>query len=457
MSETPRSAAARALELLKTMEVRGVRTAADLERGGDARRGRPRHLEADATPGSDARVDPRLWNFYPAAEAIAGSEGGRCLRVRTEATLDGRRTRGGHLCPVHEHAPELALETIARITGEAAWRGVDPGKILFLDIESTGLATGAGTYAFLVGLGRFEAGGFCVEQYFMEDFADEAALIESLEREFSTAQAVVTYNGGTFDLPILASRFRMQRRTPRFPELHLDLLRYTRRVWRPRVGSASLGNIERSVLGITRLSDVPGMLIPSIYFNYMRGIAPERIVPVFDHHAQDIFSMGVLICALARAWEAPHEPRHADARDQWGLARLYASRGETERALACMEAATRDARDEQFAHEIAMRLARLYRRAGRLEDALAIWEARAPQAAPGRIDALIELAKHAEHRMKDYAAAQAWTRRAIALEGMKDAATAQALRHRLARLSARGERVERKEQREQPSAAAQDV
>ena len=425
MTETPRSAAARSMDLLKMMESRGVRTAADLQR--------TQRPVLAAQEFAD-RVDPRLWNYYPAAEALAGAEGGRCLRVRTVATLDGMRTRGGHLCPVGEYGEGPALGVLAQITGDPAWNDVDPQRILFLDIETTGLATGAGTYAFLVGLGRFEAEGFAVEQYFMEDFADEAALVEALEREFSAAQAVVTYNGATFDLPMLASRFRMQRRPAVFPALHLDLLRYTRRLWRLRAGSASLGQIERTILNIRRLSDVPGMLIPSIYFDYMRGVAPERIVPVFDHHAQDIFSMGVLICAIARAWEAPHEPRFADARDQWGLARLFAARGEMERALACMECATRDARDEQFAHEVAMRLAQFYRRAGRLEDALAIWHARAQQARPGRVDALIELAKHAEHRLKDFAAAQEWTLRALTME------QAEAHQHRLRRLAQRHER-----------------
>jgi tetratricopeptide (TPR) repeat protein len=249
----------------------------------------------------------------------------------------------------------------------------------------------------------------------MEDYAGETALIEHLEAAMQEAGGLVTYNGRGFDLPLLESRWRMQRRRPRFPALHLDLLHYSRRLWRMVLPDCSLTTVESHVLGIHRISDVEGALVPRIYFDFLRGVRPERMVTVFDHHAQDIFTLAAQASAVIHAFKQPEDERFAAAEVQWGLARLYERLGRHLEAIRAMERAVLAARDEDFGYRLAMRLARAYRRRGRLDEAVAIWQARAPQCRPHRLEALVALAIHAEHTLKDFPVARRYAHQALAI------------------------------------------
>ena len=343
--------------------------------------------------------------LFPDAARLTGSGGKSCRLLRSELPIDGSVSRQGYRCPVAPFGGMPGPERLAELTGDPRWLAVDPERVIYLDTETTGLGTGAGTHAFLVGLGSFRGDRFVLEQYFMEDYDGESAMIEAIERVMDGAQGLVSYNGRTFDMPLLESRFRMQHRRPRFPALHLDLLHLSRRLWRQRLENCSLGTVEREILGIERLSDVPGALVPRIYFDYLEGHQPGQIVPVIDHHAQDIFSLGALLAAIAHAMAQPDDPRFAHAGDQWGLARIHLDHGRTDLALQRMEAAVLAARDENQGYHYSMQLAAHYRRLERLADAVDIWQARAAQCRPGRLEALVELAKHAEHRLSDPALA----------------------------------------------------
>jgi uncharacterized protein YprB with RNaseH-like and TPR domain len=405
---------ARQLALLKQVEGRGVSRASEhfagrldgVSTGAAAGRTGP----ADSPP-PDAPFD----RLFPDAERFESPAGGACRLVRSSAALNGQHTRQGYRCPVEIFGGPPEPAALADLTDNPDWARVDPARIVYLDTETTGLSTGTGTYTFLIGLGRFADGAFVVEQFFMEDYACEGALVEAVDRALEGAEGLVSYNGRTFDVPLMEVRWRMQRRRPRFPALHLDLLHYARRLWRLRLPNCSLGTVEGQILGIRRLSDVDGSWVPRIYFDYIHGLRPERLVPVFDHHAQDIFSLGALAAALLAAWRNPDDARFAHASDQWGLARLCETLGRREAAVARREAAVLAARDEDLGFRMAMHLARIYRRVGRLEEAVAIWEARAAQARRDRLDPLVELAKHAEHTLKDYAAAGRWAQRALEL------------------------------------------
>ena len=386
---------------------RGLMTGAQLPAAGD------RAAEA-ALPSPGAPRVSYLDGFYPDAERLDHA-GACCRRLVSAIALGGRPGRQGYACPAERFGGPPSPADLARLTGDMRWAEVDPARVLYLDTETTGLSHAAGTYVFLIGLGRFTPTGFIVEQYLMEDFADEPALVEAVDGALAEAQALVTYNGGCFDLPLLESRWRMQRRPPRRPALHLDLLGPARRLWRGRLPDCSLGTVERHILGHDRASDVPGMLIPRIYFDFVQGIRPERLVPVLDHHAQDIFSLGALAALFCHALRAPDDPLFAHPSDQAGLWRLHWAAGRVEEALARLEAAALAARDEALGWQLAMRLARLYRRLGRGGEALAIWHARAPMCRPGRIDPLIELAKFHEHVTRDPAAALEFTERALRL------------------------------------------
>jgi uncharacterized protein len=369
---------------------------------------------APATPDRRPREvsAPKLASLLPHAATLERA-GGACACVTANADLSGRRSPEGYLCPVEPFAVPDTQEALARLTGDVAWREVDPGQVAYVDIETTSLQGGSGTVAFLVGVGRYEAEGFRVRQFFMEDFHEEPALIEAVEEELRGAQAVVSYNGKCFDLPILEMRWRLARRRPSFPALHLDLLYPARRLWRGRLPDCRLGTVERDILGVMRVSDAPSAEIPQIYFDYVRGIRPQRMGPVFDHHAQDIFSLAALTQAFARAVADPDDSRFAHVSDQSGLARLHRQAGDAAAAEAALRRAIGLAGDEDAAYRLSMLLARGLRRGGRRTEAAAIWERWAEKAAIHRLDPLIELAKHAEHDLKDSAAAEGWTRRAL--------------------------------------------
>lgn len=443
------------MDLLRQLEGRGLARASD--------------FFAKQAPESAAPPPPRtgraaFTGLFPHAEFHKADCGGTCAIVRSEATLCGRRTKQGYMCPAEPFGGPPSVAAIAALTGEPRWLDVDPARILYLDTETTSLAMGTGTYTFLIGVGRHDGDRFRVDQYFMEDYGDEGAIVEAADAALAGAQALVSYNGRTFDIPLLESRWRLQRRRPRFPELHWDLLHTARRLWRLRLPDCSLATVESQILGVNRVSDVDGSWVPRIYFDFTRGVRPERIIPVFDHHAQDIYSLAALATAMLRAWADPTDGRFAHAADQWGLARLYEARGRREEALACMEAAVLAARDEDLGFRLAMHLARTYKRCGRPEEAVAIWESRVAQATAQRLDPLIELAKHAEHALKDYPGARAWAARAMRLlEGVADLAWltrevgAEAgdapLTQQLAALSRRVARLEQRHEKARAKAA----
>lgn len=392
--------------------------------------GKEQAAKRNCSPSPAQRLEVLFGNL----EVLGGAGGAApCHRLRTEATLDGAPTRQGCRCPAGTFGGPPAPEALARLTGEPGWAGLAPERILYIDTETTGLWGGSSVVAFLVGLGRFEGGRFVLDQYVMSDFDAEAAMLDALEDAFANAGAIVSYNGRTFDAPLLATRWRMNRRRATLPALHLDLLHYARRLWRGRLANCSLGTVERSILGVRRFSDVPGMQIPQIYLDFIAGRHPERIVPVFDHHAQDILSLGALTAHFARLMDEPDHPGAAHATDQWGLGRIHAQRGRADEALARMEAAVLLARDPALEFRMAMHLARQYRRMHRRADAVAIWEVRAAEARAGALDPLVELAKHHEHQTRDLATALRWTQRALALNEQVTASE----------LAANGVRIER--------------
>ena len=160
----------------------------------------------------------------------------------------------------------------------------DPEQWLFLDTETTGLAGGSGTYAFLVGVAWWEGGGLEIEQFFMREYSEECSLLFALAERLAERRVLVTFNGKSFDWPLLETRYRMSRKIPLpAPRAHLDFLHPARNLWRLRLGSVRLSELERHVLGRDRGADLVSDLIPRIYLDFVRGAAPERLIPVFHH------------------------------------------------------------------------------------------------------------------------------------------------------------------------------
>jgi len=329
---------------------------------------------------------------------------GPIVRVRREYPLSHRHG-GGSLDDLLTTPLEL-LARAARVDGDLG--GAD--GLLFLDTETTGLAGGTGTYAFLVGAARVEGERLVVLQYFMRDFDDEPALLTALEPLLAQARAVVTFNGAGFDLPLLETRFVLARR--RWPStlVHLDLLRPARRVWTGWLTDCRLTTLERAVLGLAREDDVPGGLIPMLYFDYLRSRRAAPLRRVFEHNRCDVLSLVALVGWFGRALA---DNRHVRPAEMAGLGRLWEP-FDLERGLACYRAALEAGLPEPVAQWARLRLAWWEKRAARWAAACELWDAaRQHEAFDPR--PWEELAKFHEHRARDLAAARTIVEDAIGL------------------------------------------
>lgn len=206
-------------------------------------------------------------------------------------------------------------------------RSFDPRKCLFLDTETTGLSGGAGTVAFLVGVGFVDGDGFVIEQYLMRDYSDEPELISRLADRMDGFDCVCTFNGRTFDMPLLEARFTMCRMRHRWRELEdLDLLHPSRRTWKLRLGSCRLSNLEEQVLGMARTDDLPGSEVPQRYFDYLKSGDLSLLEDVIRHNRQDIATLATLLVKLCEIYDAPE--RLDEKRDLFSVGKALERQGE---------------------------------------------------------------------------------------------------------------------------------
>ncbi len=332
------------------------------------------------------------------------------------------------------------LQRAALLARDERLAGVDLHRIAFVDTETTGLAGGTGTYAFLVGVGRFEGDQFTLYQFFMRDYDEEPAQLSALGELFDDLEAVVSFNGKSFDMPLLETRFIMARQQPRLSEApHLDLLPPARRFWKYRLPSCALSTLETEVLGVARTqADVPGWLIPSLYADYARTGDAHEMPGIFYHNAQDILSLVTLTARMCHLVALPLPGADGvPGEDLYGLARLLQDLNDEGRAESAFHQAARTSQIPRV-REMAMRdLAYLLKRQDRRDEALGWWQQLAES--EGAVYACEELAKHEEWQRQDLTGAIAWTRRGIELAqkwpaGPKRKETLGQLKHRLQRL-----------------------
>ncbi|MBR4459785.1 MAG: ribonuclease H-like domain-containing protein [Clostridia bacterium] len=332
----------------------------------------------------------------------------------------------------------LRAETLGLIqTGD--WPDpVDPERIVFLDTETTGLAGGAGTIVFQIGLGRLTPEGFAVTQLVMRDYPEEKSLLERTAEIVGQGDMICTFNGRTFDLPLLQSRFLMNRLSPAVLDRpHLDLITASRRVFRLRLGSCRLQDLEREVLGFRREGDLPGSEAPKRFFDYLKTGQFSLLDEVLRHNEQDIASLCLLLTRLAAVYEEPE--RLPDGEDLYGMgAGLRRDRREQE-ARRCW----RLVRAGRMRPKSRLLLADSYRRAGERDEAAEIWREMIARK-EGGVQPYIEMAKHCEHVERDIPAALAYTRRALILLAEPSLGTNEsvqeiknALQYRYARLTRR--------------------
>jgi uncharacterized protein len=286
-------------------------------------------------------------------------------------------------------------------------------QILYLDTETSGLAGGTGTFAFLIGLGYWTETSFHLVQLFMRSPGDEPALLAGLAQYLTHFTTIVTFNGKSFDVPLLNTRHVMNGFTTPFTDLqHIDLLPLARRLWRNRLPSRALKDLEVQILGLAREEeDVPGWLIPELYYEYLRSGDARPLGSVLYHNAQDVLSLGLLFNHVSDLLSHPLEVSPEQGLDLIAIARLYEEMDQTELAVTLYEHSLTQGLPLPFFLDTLRRYAGLYRRQERWEEAMQLWVKAADY---HQVDACVELAKHLEHRVRDHAAALKWVETALA-------------------------------------------
>src|SRR5258708_1330611 len=286
--------------------------------------------------------------------------------------------------PEFSDPSSTTLELLSRTRDESLSRKTraaleDPEKWLFLDTETTGLAGGTGTYAFLIGLAWWDAGGLQVEQIFMRDFAEEHSLLQELSQRVAERPVLVTFNGKSFDWPLLENRFTMTRciAAPKLAA-HLDLLHPARAVWKLRLGSVRLAELERHVLDAPRLgwhreNDVSSALIPQFYFDYLRGGPAEPLAGVVRHNQMDLRGLAALFCKMNELLsDAPNAANEIESLYLFGLSRFLQRGGEDDRAHSACTRALAIGLPADIRPKARRELAMMAKRRGEHADAAAI-------------------------------------------------------------------------------------
>ncbi len=278
--------------------------------------------------------------------------------------------------------------------------------ILFLDTETTGLSRGTGTVAFLVGVGYFTDRHFVVEQFLMRDYDEEPFVLEEINRLLQSFPVLVTFNGRTFDMPILQNRLLMNRYPDAVRGVHADVLYPSRRVWKLRLRQCTLQRLEESVLGITREDDLPGALIPQTYFQYLKNGDFEPVRRIMVHNRQDIVSLSQLFFFLCRLHDRPETL--AEPEDLFSLAAALRRRGSLEKARKCYRLSAKDELWTPSFHA----LAEQEKREGHAQRAVKLYTAMLSRR-EDTVDVCVALAKLYEHQLKDLNQALLYTRQAL--------------------------------------------
>ena len=384
------------------------------------------------------------------AEAVGSSPAsltGRASR-RDAADVLGGEWRDEFLVVDRKYSPGYRHGRVAVADAappDEGWARLDllggaDSRCLFLDLETTGLAGGAGTYAFLVGLAWFDGCTFRVRQFFLASYAAERVLLQAVRDVAAEMGTIVTYNGKSFDLPVLETRYVLNRmETPFAEKPHVDMLHHARRLWRGAGDEQSEGVrltvVERTLCGHHREGDVPGFEIPARYFHFVRTGDVRQLEVVLEHNRLDLLSLALLTSRAAQLLEEGPVSSRA-AREALGLGQIYERAGLPEEARASFVRATTLPADPVTRAEALRALAMACRRARQHGAAADAWRSILElRGCPGSIfrEATEALAIHHEHRLRDPLSAKA-----LALKSLRLPITPtrrNALEHRLARLN----------------------
>jgi len=321
---------------------------------------------------------------------------GTCLRIRTDYPTS------------HCHG-KISLDTFREVDSsifswignDSSFNDVDFSQTIFIDTETTGLAGGAGTVPFLVGVGYFQDNQFILDQYFMRDYDEERALLSFVADYIRPEIPLITYNGKGYDAHVLSSRWTLSRMPVNILTApHLDLLYPVRRLWRRRLSDCSLGHVETMILAFQRVGDVPGFLIPSLFFDFLRSGDFKLLEPVFAHNRWDILTLVCLGGLIGHIFQDPIHTLNHPA-DFFSLGRAMDRLGKNKIAIQCYREALEAVQLENNWLEIARHLGFILKREKRWDEAVDIWQS-ILERHPGQIEVYEELAKYYEHHVNVY-------------------------------------------------------
>lgn len=330
------------------------------------------------------------------AEAVT-NEFGSCI-IR-EKRYDLTFEHGGqHLRSFFELPPPA----FARAGGHSKFHALQPKDLLFIDTETTGLAGGTGTYVFLIGIGYIDHQELVVRQFFMPDFRDELALLKIFEKHLQDKTCIISYNGKSYDVPLLKTRFALHR-TPHHLDrlLHIDLLYTVRRLWKKSLQTCSLVDVERQILALQRHNDISGAEIPSVYFRFLKDRSFMQMLPIFKHNVQDILSMVTLLSIINDLFE--HRQSTVPADDLW-IFRILRDIQLADDALGFHAAAVAGSQFSTESIQLRIEQARLFKRLQRYENAVQIWT-ELTSVSQVIEESYEELAKYHEHVSGNYSQA----------------------------------------------------
>lgn len=352
----------------------------------------------------------RLGELCGAAEALAAL--GSATQKR-----GGRKGRGRSVGPDPADYAVFAApaSTVELAASSATIPPVRHDRLLFLDTETTGLGVGTGNVAFMVGIGFYEPEAFVVEQLFIRNPAEEAAMLHHLRERLAERDMLVSYNGKCFDWPILKNRYILNRQKDGAVDpVHFDFLHPSRSLWRNTLPSCRLSSVERERLGLSRIDDVPGSLAPALYFQYLAEGDPTLLSGVFEHNEKDVLTLACLAVHFARLLEGRVPRARMEPEELYRLALWLDKLGRDELA------------DEAFGELLALEsdeaadywlpAADFYKRQGRFGPAVALWERTIERRRRSRLAPLapyVELAMYYEHQQKDYVRALAFAEQAL--------------------------------------------
>lgn len=305
---------------------------------------------------------------------------------------------------------DISQKAFGLIAKDEVFENFDIRDTIFIDTETTGLAGGTGTYAFLIGVGFFTEQNFKIIQFLMRDFDEEASLLYNLKDILERFKCIVSFNGKAFDMPLLCTRFLMNN-IKKFKNdfLHLDLLFAARRIYKERLQCLSLSSLEKNIIGIERYNDIPGSEIPSIYFKYLQEKEPASLKPIIYHNKIDILSLVTLLFILADGVANPFHSKNIKKEDYYCLARIYEDMGDISKSIECYKKAMET---YNIREKACTKLSLLYKRLGYWEKAEELWIQMAKNNI-NKIFSLVELAKYYEHKVKNFQKAEIVTLKAI--------------------------------------------